>query len=292
MTTIKLEHYVPQFYLKRFSIRNDGKVIFCFDKYTSKTFASSIRNIGCEKYFYDIPYKNQTVEKDLAKIEPILGAAYNKLIDKEDLNKLNWHERVSMAYFVIIQELRTKELREFFRDALRKLRDRLSKFKLPEDLQKQLEESNTEEYLKECQIGMFRSVRQFAEIVLGLKWILCINRAKMPFWTSDHPVNRYNPIDLSPLGNLGYLSPGIQIFFPLNPRISLCLCDPVDYYLYPDKMRTDNIDNVTFQNHLQMRWSTRFIFSHDDDDFSLAEEILEKEPILRNADRDRISKVI
>jgi len=286
---IKLEHYVPQFYLRFFSIKNNRKTICCFDKRNSSKFISNIRNIACEKYFYDFPKGNQTIEKQLAKIESIFKFAYIKLVILKDVYKLNWSERVSIANFVAIQEFRTRETREFLRDLVRQATAKLSKYPLSEEFKKQLEEINTAEYPKKFQIRMLKNTKEFSDIILSMKWILIENKTKMLFWTSDHPINRYNPIEVpAPLGNLGLLSRGIQIFFPLTPRLSLCLCDLVEYFTYPEKMRADNIDNIMFQNHLQMRSATRFIFSQDDD-FSLAEKIMKKEPSLRNTDRKRIS---
>lgn len=284
---IKLEHYVPRFYLRNFSINNEGKGLYCFDKHTSKNFIANIRNTACEKYFYDIPRDDQSVEKSLAKIESILSVAYNKLITNRNLNWLNWVERVSIANFVAVQEIRSREMREYLKDLVRQFTAKLSKHKLSEEIKRQLEEINTAEYPREFQLRMFENVKEFSDIILSMKWILIENKTKMLFWTSDHPINRFNPIK-DPLGNLGFLSRGIQIFFPLTPRLSLCLCDLVEYFIYPEKMGTDNIDNITFQNHLQMRWATRFIFSQDDD-FSLAERILKEEPSLRSADRKRVS---
>lgn len=284
---IKLEHYVPQFYLRNFSIKSSGKSLYCFDKHTSNRFIANIRNIGCEKYFYDTPKGDQSVEKSLGKIESILSVAYNKLITNKDLNKLNWTERVSIANFVATQEIRTREMREYAKDMVKQITAKLSKYKLSEEIKKQLEEVDTAEYPREFQMRMFENVKEFSNIILSMKWILIENKTKMLFWTSDHPINRFNPIK-DPLGNLGYLSRGIQIFFPLTPRLSLCLCDLIEYFTYLDRMRTFNINNIIFQNHLQMRWSTRFIFSQDNE-FSLAEKILKEEPSLKYPDRKRIS---
>lgn len=82
---IELEHYVPQFYLRNFSIKNNGKRLYCFDKHTFNKFVTNIQNIACGKYFYDIPENDQYVEKSLAKIESILSAVYNKLITNKDI---------------------------------------------------------------------------------------------------------------------------------------------------------------------------------------------------------------
>lgn len=282
---IKLEHYVPQFYLRNFSIKNEEKAVFCFDKTNSKKFTSNIKNIACEKYFYDFPKHDKSAEKALAKVEAIVSSAYDKLIETSDFNKLNWAERVSLANFIAIQEIRTKEMRKILADLTKRIIKLLSMHKLSSELEKALQEIKTPEYPQEFQMRMFAYVKQFSDVILSMKWILAENKTEMPLWTSDNPINRYNPFK-DPLGNLGYLSKGIQIFFPLSPWLSLLLCDIVDYFHYPDKIVTNKKDNIIFQNHLQMRWSTRFVFSQNDD-FSLAEEILKSEPILRKVDRPR-----
>jgi len=285
---VKLEHYVPQFYLRNFSMKNDRRRVYCFDKPTAKTFVSNIKNIACERYFYDFPTKDdKSVEKNLSKIEPALAAAYDKLITGADLNKLNWEERVSMAVFIAIQEIRTKEMRESLSDMIKQFEERLRRDKLSPSLEKQLQRVAKEEYPKELQIAMLKKVRDFSDIILGMKWILIENNTKTPNWTSDHPISRWNPIDLSPYGNLGYLCRGIQIFFPLTSSLSLSVCDLGEYSHYPDKMRAFS-DNVVFQNSQQVMWATRHILS-ENNDFSLAEKILEEHPELKNPDRKRMT---
>jgi len=288
MKELKSEHYVPRFYLGSFAIRNERKSLYCFDKTTSKEFISKIENIAREKCFYDITLSDKTIEKALARLESGFGAVYNKLITAQDLNRLNLKERVFMAIFVATQELRTKEWRETLKDLCNQLKERLSKYKLSEKLEKEMKEIFKEDYCREFQLHMLKEVPQFAETMLGMKWIMVVNGTNMSFWTSDHPVNRYNPIDKSPLGNLGLLCDGIQMFFPLTPRLALCICDPFQYFPYPEKITTKNVDNVIFQNHLQMQWATRLIFSQDSD-FSLAMQILKEQPSLTDVNKKRIS---
>jgi hypothetical protein len=51
---VKLQHYVPQFYLKNFASKNKKTYsINCFDKINEKQFTSNVTNIACESYFYD-----------------------------------------------------------------------------------------------------------------------------------------------------------------------------------------------------------------------------------------------
>ncbi|RLI09777.1 hypothetical protein DRO42_03380 [Candidatus Bathyarchaeota archaeon] len=94
-------------------------------------------------------------------------------------------------------------------------------------------------------------------------------------------------MNLWPYGNMGLMSPGIQIHFPLTPNMAICLCDPVQYSHEPLIQTLEDEDNVTFENSLQVMWSTRHVFSRDDD-FRLAEQMIEEHPELKNWERDRI----
>lgn len=286
--TAKFEHYVPRFYLKNFSVGNAGKFLFCFDKSNSHIFGISIKKAACEKYFYDVEKDGQTMERELSKVETISSSTIRKLIEVEDLGKLKWLERVSLANFLVIQEFRTKEMRLTFIDMCKKLRDTLSKHKLSPEMKKEIEEMNTEEFYDRFHIDMLKkSSKVFVDLILGMKWILIENDTKTKLLTSDHPVNRYNPIDMYPLGNLGYLSEGIQIFLPLTPTLSICIYDLALYFKYPDKMRATR-DNIVFQNSLQVQWATRFLYS-DNNDFSLVNTVLTDHPELRNEKKKRIA---
>jgi hypothetical protein len=152
-----------------------------------------------------------------------------------------------------------------------------------------LREVNTDESIKSKQIELLISeVLTFANIMLNMKWILFLNKTNFPYWTSDNPVSRYNPIDQSPFGNLGLLSKGIQIYFPLSTKLSLCLCDPNMYHSFPEVYEVKNEQNVVFENHLQVKSSTRHIFSIDQD-FSLAERMIKSTPELKDINRKRVT---
>jgi Protein of unknown function (DUF4238) len=50
---VKNQHFVPQFYLRRFADSNEH--LFVYDKRTDKSFPNNVKNIAHESYFYDIP---------------------------------------------------------------------------------------------------------------------------------------------------------------------------------------------------------------------------------------------
>lgn len=288
---VKLQHYVPRFYLRRFSSkRGKNYLINCFHKNTSEKFLVNIRNIASEKYFYDLHRKSeQIVEKAFSRIEGEFARVYRKLIEKQNLDDLSEDEIVTMAIFIITQLIRTREQREHVRDIVTKIKEELDKrgAELVPKLEHQLNESLKDESIKKLQLQMLMDLPKYLGIILTLKWIIYLNETDMPLWTSDHPITRYNPIDLWPYGNMGLTSPGIQIHFPLTSNMAICLCDPVQYIHEPLIQTLDDENYVIFENSLQVEWSTRHVFSKHDD-FSLAYQMIEEYPELKDIERDRI----
>lgn len=188
------------------------------------------------------------------------------------------------------QEIRTREMKEMIRSIAGELKRWLSNKPLGEDLERQLNEIQSEKSLKSVHLKSLVETllgkNELIDTILQMKWVLGESYLEMPFWTSDHPVNRINPIDLKPYGNLGLLSRGIQIFFPLTPRLILSFCDPVQYVRTPEKI-TCIKDNVLFANTLQLGSCTRHIFSIDKE-FSIAKKWLNEYPINRDIKRTRI----
>ena len=291
MEKAKIQHYVPRFYLKNFAIQRKGEYLLnCFDKTNSRKFQVNIRNIGCEKFFYETLKDKQVIEKALSTLENDFTKVCNKLVTSRSLLSLKWNERKALASFVAIQDLRTKEFREDLRSISKELKRALEKRPLSEDLKEQLAEADTEESLRSIHstalVETLLGKNDLIEMVLGMKWVLFENVTRIPLWTSDHPVNKFNPIDLRPFGNLGYMSRGIQVFFPLNSSLGIVFCDPVEYFYNADRV-TCIKDNVIFCNTLQVRSSTRHVFSSSND-FNLAEKWLKEYPTFRDPKRMRI----
>lgn len=248
----------------------------------------SIKNVASETYFYDEEKEpTQTVEKAFSVLEGSFKRIYESIVCIESLDSLSVGERETLSLFVSTQELRTKEHRETIGDMIRQSKAKLSKENLSENLRLEIEKWGSEEQIKSVHLSGFKDAGLYAEYILNMKWILIINRTKMPFWTSDNPINRFNPLDLKPYGNLGLLSKGIEIHYPLTPNLVLTFSDPTLYRFLPNIWEVTDIQNVVFENWLQVSKSTRHIFSNLND-FSLAERILREHPELKVVDRTRI----
>lgn len=287
------QHYVPRFYLKSFAnSKNDEYYTNCFEKSSYKQFVVNIKDVGCENFFYEITENApQEMEDTLSQHEARFTQIYNKLITSPFVQNLKWKEKEVFAQFIIIQELRTREMREHLRDMIKSLNSWLSKKPLSKDLARQLKEANSEEGVRSLHMKTIKETllgnNSLVDMLLDLKWVIYENYTKIPFWTSDHPVNRYNPIDFSPYGSLGLLCRGIEIFFPLTPKLGIAFCDPIEYFHEPEKSVCIK-DNVLFYNTLQLGTNTRHIFSINSD-FTIAKKWLTENPKSASLERKRIS---
>jgi hypothetical protein len=288
---VKLQHYVPRFYLKNFAFEKANNYwLFCFDKLESRSFRVNVKNVACEKFFYESKEDEQKLEKDLSELEKSFSKVYYKLTNSRSLLSLNWEEKRILASFISAQEVRTREFREMLKSIGKELKGVLTAKKLSKSLENQLDFLDSEEKARENQSKLIAEILSgkdvLTKIFLEMKWILFENNTTIPLWTSDHPITRYNPIDQSPLGNLGLKSKGIQVFFPLNPSLGILFCDPIEYFSDPNKIVCIK-DNIHFCNSLQVMWSTRHVFSIKND-FYLAKKWLEENPEFANQNRKRI----
>lgn len=102
---------------------------------------------------------------------------------------------------------------------------------LDEDLIKDLKNRNIKK-------DHLRILNKFSEdigaIFLLKKGVIIKNNTDLNFWTSDNPIVRYNPN-----GDLGFNCDLIHVFFPLSPKLCLCLLDPFNYSNYSVEKKFD-----------------------------------------------------
>ena len=272
----KAQHYVPQFYLRNFAI------IYCFDKVTRKIFRPNVKNVANQTGFYNFTAINgdeKSIENLFNDVEAKTKIAIQTIIEKPTISTL-LENRIALSYFFALQESRTLVFRDIYDDMIRGANLRLQKdgfnFQIPT-------ENDTKEFQARFLIDTSTSI---ANVLLELKWILVSNITNKPFWTSDNPIIRYNPHKSELVGNLGLKSSGIQLHIPISPWFAILICDPFEY-AHVDPETTAEPPNIDFINSGQVLISRQYVFSVDDD-FYLAQEMLNKNPDISNPNRPRI----
>jgi hypothetical protein len=183
------QHYVARVYLRRFAYENGKNPhIHAFDKSSRRSMRPSIKSIASELNFYGP--KDDAVEQMLGRMEAQFTPAYQRLRETHSLSDISSLDRAVVAAFLAFQMIRTQEFRAHLKSMTSEL-DRWAK-----SYGHNLDPSYTtitEEECRKIQVSsMVTMVPELAETMLHMKWIRLSNETKLPFWTSDHPINRYN----------------------------------------------------------------------------------------------------
>ena len=217
----KIQHYVPQFLLKNFTVGKKPQV-WVFDKLTDKIFKSHVKNIASENGFYDFAFKgNQyTIEPSLSDIEAHASKIIKEIVRNNTIRHLIDKDMEFLSHFFALQFVRTKQFRQLFKDLSETLGDTLRAS--GEDI------SQIKDYVEvdesEVELHGIRSVlksSEYAPHFLNKSWVLFRTTKGHPFYISDNPITLQNLEDHGPYGNIGLAVQGIEIYFPLSKSLVL-----------------------------------------------------------------------
>ena len=232
----KNQHYVPQFYLRYFSV--DKKNVGAYILKSGKNIPSApIKGQASRDYFYS---DDMEMENALGDLE----ACAKKVIDKiiaAPTEPLSKEDKDTLFDFTVIQlgrtEVQASRIKQWYELRVRSLSDVFSK--MATDTGGDQGESLKEKILH--LIGepppspakySVNAHDQIKDIMRDLSVKVLINRTKKAFITSDNPVAKYDQFmermkqDIYALG-----TQGLQIFFPLSHEVGLMYYDPKCYKL-------------------------------------------------------------
>ena len=257
----KRQHYVPQFYLKRFSLNGKSINIWHLKDKRKITFAS-LRDQCYKDYFYG---KDSDADKGLSKNETHMGHVLDIM-----LRDLILPPRLTPAHFVLVlyilmQYGRTKYsadlinemcdagMRHMYRDHMKSEGIDIDQFKISI--------KNAPEY----SLGI--TVQSYP-ILLDLHYKLLVNKTEVEFATSDNPVVLYNQLFSFRQGpiNVGISQKGLQIFLPIGPKSLLFFYDVGVYSVGKSKQEIIDItldQDVYELNTLQMCSALNCVYFKD-----------------------------
>lgn len=286
----------------------------------------NIKNYASERFFYDVDFELLKREAEAEGIE--IPQKYIELINKVDKQEIEHvfatkvettmfnpiaevvakytmtqksaysniyvipeNKRVMVSYYLTLQYLRTKE----FREKMLQMYERGATHIIKKSLIGKVDKDFLNEMklkLKENRINLYhnqilldtKTIEEISLILLGHIWFVAVNETKTKFYTSDNPL-----VLNGHLGNNGLKSKGIEIIFPITPKLALVMRDREyfsnDLRLY-NRFVHVNEEYVKYCNELQVYQSYRYIFSKDNN-FNIAEKLLKQHPELSNMERDR-----
>ncbi|WP_404970961.1 DUF4238 domain-containing protein [Vibrio campbellii] len=318
----KNQHYVPQFILKNFSNGNKDQV-YVFDKAGDKTFRSNVRNVASENGFYNFQVDDEehSLEPLLCDIEAKSALIINRIIESESLSHLTKEDKSILSHFMAIQFVRTKDYREHYKDGAIKLLEALKVRGFTDDVL-EYHEFNipSDDDIKEFGLQAILDAPRIAPFFYKKDWTIqkAPNEAKL--YISDHPISMNNFYPATGIrSNLGLAVEGIQLNFPISPKLSigmhcptllekfkreilnakanLLLSPTANLNIEPIKVMDKLIssfetgspialtkDNVTHLNSLQVMNGNRFVYSSNAE-FKLIKDMLKKNSVYRTGQR-------
>ena len=232
----KKQHYVPRFYLKRFS--RDGKKINIWNlQRKKKIYSAKLRTQCYRNYFYG---KQLDVEKALGNVEGEMGKILTKLDECRELPKPRSPEHHFIVLYVLLQYYRTVYLAQ----SLNEMNDQITKHLFGNTAKaKGINMDKFKIVLQDVPRYALAHTVESYPLLLDLHYKLLINRTGVEFVTSDNPVVLYNHLFYfrKSGSNTGLAQKGLQVFLPLDPNHILLLYDGSAYAV---GKRTRDIVNV------------------------------------------------
>lgn len=256
----KNHHYIPRFYLKRFSDTLEQKTVSLYNYVNGKhVSAAPIKSQCCEDYLYG---KDDEVEDALAQLEAVVSKLFDIWIEKKELaippTPSGDGAITILKQFILYQLFRTpyagEKMMSGLNDAFKKV--------LPIMEPEMVERINGGELVYENPTLVALGHAIDKEPLLNyLDFKFIVNLSKQLFITSDSPVICYNQYAES-LGNYigatAIASTGLQIFYPIHPRLMICFYDPQIYECGKTKhcigtKKVQDIDNLNGMQYINSR---------------------------------------
>lgn len=297
MAENKKQHFVPQFYLRNFA--HDDKRIWVYNLKSKKSYLSLIRTSCQEKYFYG---KDGQLEKIFATLEKKFAETLKKIITEATIENLTVHNGFYLRIFLLLQYMRTKDSKE-------NIFDKITDFYVDTAIKPKMKMSP--DYLKEkgitdeCidslkisnsspQISGILAALCGAELLRDLRPILLVNKSETNLITGDAPVAKNNYLTLKNDSLTGFQSPGLQIFFPLNPRLALLLVDDAAYLVSANDegiVEIEDSDDIEQINLLHILNSQEKVFFSEEKDEADIERLCKDADLIRKTKGLKITPI-
>ncbi|MEJ1384469.1 MAG: DUF4238 domain-containing protein [Candidatus Sedimenticola sp. (ex Thyasira tokunagai)] len=269
MPNNKKHHYIPRFYLKKFSVDKKSICLYNLPK-ELKVVGANLKNQCYKNYFYGKDLKTETA---LSGIEGEVSQLYKEIEKHCTLPPPFSDQHILLIISILVQHGRTK----YNADAMDDMHNKMFQHVFKEKMEAEIEGLNLNDYIVGIQniaqysIGIFI---QYYPLLLDLGYKLILNNTKVDFMTSDNPVVMFNQLlSFRKLGsNTGLSSKGLQIFFPLSPDKLIIIYDSSIYRVGGERKTVFEITNerdVYNLNALQAcSCYENIYFSNDDHDIT------------------------
>lgn len=261
MNKKKSQHYVPQFYLRNFSIGEDRRQISLYNIPNNRLIGNvSLKNQAAKDYFYG---RDEVLEEEFSHLEGLSSGIIRKIISSAFFPPVWENEHYLLVLFILTLRARTVYAAEEQAEMTDKLIKKILKnFDCSEDLINSI----GVEYQHPTSVSLYAAAKAHF-LAMDLQYKIIQNCTGIPFLTSDNPVVYYNQFleTRKHSGcNIGIATKGLQIFLPLSPKVMIVFYDKQVYRLGSDKkrvidlIRSDDIDTLNGLQYLNAQTNLYF----------------------------------
>lgn len=315
MSGSQLHHYVPRFLLRRFG-RGKKDQLHTYDKSTGNVFSRAAGKLAAKYDYYDFKFmgESMTVEPALAEAEAKAGGHIARIVKERRLNLADPSERCELARFFAVQMVRTPAQLATTGEIFARMETWLRAEGMPETYfapDPRLGSSeNAERFLMARRI--INAPIDYGQAFTDKDWVLFETDPGSPYLIGDHPLVMHNDLKSDLRCNVGLNVKGIEIYFPISPRLTLgMLCPSIGERLLDGLTKTTTqtahpcatleddpspparlikamltgtpfdagTEGAAFFNALQIANAERFVFSSDGN-FCLLKDMLNRDPTL------------
>ena len=246
------QHYVPQGYLRKFTIKGEKSLIWGYDKTTGKIFKEpkSVRQICKEFQYYAQEDEDGNIEKERMEnafsqyVEDPGIKAINAIPDKAKCDfKLSGENKGALAFFIAILATRGPAFRDGVRELHKKvvlkagapiIKKSIESGECPEILKKEFEKKELWDVLK-VEVKNWVSLEPMVEmarvgagVILQKKWSFFSPGKKSFFVTNDNPYVFNPPFRSDSPYNIGPFHPMATVIIPLRKNLVLVASYPTE----------------------------------------------------------------
>lgn len=275
----QMQHYVPQFLLRRFALEGRRKhrssyQLWVRDLKEGRTFPASVSDVAAETGFYQPraggPDKDW-LEERLSQIESYAAQAVGRLAGSFNWSGHTEDDRITLAIFLITLYTRGPRVRRSLAEMPSQVLEhfRLLGETLAPELQKQLEEAAASDPVPAHSGVILETARMFRSLV-ERSWLLLVPPVGSRFMCGDCPVLMENPVPAPHQGmsNMGLMCPGVMLYLPLTPNLMLAVVDSV--HGLPDRQ----VRHIGAEKFRAIQWLTgfhteRFVYGRASEDLMI-----------------------
>ena len=219
------QHYIPKFFLRRFSHSDDGKTIGIYLPEQGRFIARGpLRNQAYRHYFYG---KDGVLEDQLSQVEGLSAEHLRQLATLKEQPQFDSPLHLGALFHLLLSDLRTPSNAERLQNQADSFREKAfvgmkkpreyDQLRMPPEMAIQFAMDTIGSSLELCQDLEVRVIK---------------NNTSIPFITCDAPVLRYNQLlekHREPGGITGAAHAGLQLLMPIDAHTLLVAYDS-SYY--------------------------------------------------------------